>query len=194
MIAVACDVQVQGLGRCFAHTVENNRIFLTCPTIKTINVFDVRHGVINELWGAYRDTMPIVYAKRVDEHTVERMDWKPGHERRVYELERDGWSADLALSCFPTACSSVTRLVLNGADADAVEKAMVAYVKVKVNKMKSDGSYRFVHKDSGEEWDLEKCLHEMAVAIDRELGIKYTYKADVVLDYYNSHAMDIFKA
>lgn len=191
MIAVAGGVQVEGLGRCFAQTVEHNRIYLSCPTVKGTFCYDCHFGSLSEMWGTYRASIPYVVAKRIDNSLVRRRDIHPG-DGTVYALEREGWSNDLAKSCFPTVLTSLTEIVLNPKKSDSdLEKAMVGYLKVKVKRFPSTGEWHFYHDD--EEWDFERCLHEITAVIQKKNGIIHRFDPTVVLDYFGSEANDIFK-
>lgn len=191
MIAVGGGVQVEGLGRCFTQTVEHNLIYLSCPTVKGTFCYDVYNGALSEQWGTYRSSMPVVLAKRINDHLVHRRDVYPG-DATIWQLEREGWSNDLAKSCFPTVLTSLTEVILNPKkDAGDLEKAMVEFVKIKVKKLQSTGAYRFFINE--EEVDFERCLNEIAKVIEAKNHINYTFDPTVILDHYGSVAADIFK-
>lgn len=191
MIPVGGGVQVEGLGRCFAQTVEHNRIYLSCPTVKGTFCYDIHSGALTELWGTYRNSMPTVLAKRINNHEVQRLDIQPG-DASLWRLEREGWSNDLAKSCYPTELTAITEVVLDPRKtADDVEHSMVEFVKVKVKKLTSTGAYRFIIND--EAVDFERCLNEICAVIQAKNGIKHSFDKKVVLDYFSSVAHDIFK-
>jgi hypothetical protein len=191
MITVGGGVQIEGLGRCFAQTVEHNRIYLSCPTVKGTFCYDVNSGALTELWGTYRNSMPTVLAIRTNDHEVQLRDFHPG-DATIWQLEHEGWSNDLAKSCYPTELTAITELILNPKkSAEDVEHSMVEFVKVKVKKLSSTGAYRFTIND--EAVDFERCLNEICSVIQARNGITYNFNREVVLDYFSSVAHDIFK-
>lgn len=192
MIPVACDVQIQGLGRCFGRSVVHNEIFLTCPTTKTIHKFDVGHGTLSEVWGNYMYGVPQDFARRC-ESGIEHKELLPdvAFDMNAKELRTNGWSTELALSTVPTACFAIVKAVLDGKDADLVEKTMVDYVKVKVKRMKSTGGYSF--DLNGEEIDLERALNETKAVIAAGVGVNYSFSREVVVDSFLSSYKNLFK-
>lgn len=193
MIAIACDVQIQGLGRCFGRTVLHNEIYLTCPTTRTVHKFDVGHGTLSEVWGPYAWAYPTVFAKRSEDGGIEELGLTPdrSYTWNAVKLERAGWSSELALSTVPTACFAIVKTILDGKDADLVQKAMVEYVKVKVKKLTSTGGYRFML--DGEQIDLERALNEVKAVIAADLGVTYTFDKSCVIDAFSSSYKNLFK-
>lgn len=195
MIALAGNIQINGLGRAFARTLDHNRVYLTVPTTKTNHFYDVRTGVLGELWGAYGSAFPVVLAKKESDNHVMLTDSyaiKEKHNVNAWVGNKSGWSEDLALSCYPTTVSKIVEMVLDPrTEADSLQKVMVDYVKVKVNRHKSDGAW-FFHVDNVE-WDLEHVCNEITKVIQSKNGIKFTYNSKDVLDTFEAHAHDIFK-
>ncbi len=191
MIPVSGGVQVEGLGRCFSQTVENNRIYLTCPTVHESFVFDCNTGSLSELWGSYKGSYPTVLAKRLpDENRIVFMDIRPGI--LVPFHEREGYSSDLAKSCYPDVLTTLTSIALNpkkdGAD---MEKAMAEYIKIRVKRYGSTGEWHFYHDD--EEWDFERCLNEICATIHAAGNRSYQFDHTIVLNYFDAHADEIFE-
>ena len=189
MIPINANIQIQGLGRCFAHTVDNNRIYLRCPTTKTIHVYDVRHGILGELMDGYT-TLCGVFAKHEEGKTT-FMSWKPGEGFKNPARMQGEWSEELATLSFPTVCSTIVNLILEPrTEADQVEKAMAEYVKIKVSKYKSDGSYRFHFGDK--EHDLEWCLHKITEQFYSSLKLHYTWSHVDILDADDQYIRRLF--
>lgn len=192
MIPVACDVQIQGLGRCFGRSVLHNEIYLTCPTTRTIHKFDVGHGTLSEVWGNYAYGCPTDFARKC-ENGIEHLELLPdsAFDKNAKQLREEGWSTELALSTIPTACFAIVKAILDGKDADLVEKTMVEYVKVKVKKLKSTGAYSFMLGE--EEVDLERVLNEVKFVIAAKLGVTYTFDKSCVIDAFSSTYKNLFK-
>lgn len=196
MIPVSANIQIQGLGRAFIQTIDHNRMYLTVPTTKTTHFYDVREGLLGELWGAYGSQIPIVLAKRSeDQHHItftntaklrSKADW------RMYWYNRNGeWSQDLALSCFAPTVSKIAQLVINPkTSADDIQKVVLDYFKMKVVRHSSDGGLFF--KVGETEWDLEHVCNEVQRIIDERNGITYHYSSEDVLSMYETHAHDVF--
>jgi hypothetical protein len=198
MIALAGNVQINGLGRAFARTLDHNRVYLTVPTTKTNHFYDVRTGVLGELWGAYGSSFPVVLAKQAEgkRRVIFSDTFKIGREnseaRGGWFVNRTEWSEDLALSCYPTTVSKIVELVLDPkTEASDLQKVMVEFVKVKVTRHKSDGAWFFTVEDV--EWDLEHVCNEITRVILQRSGLTYTYHAEDVLDYFSAHVHEIFE-
>lgn len=196
MIGLTGNIQITGLGRAFARTLDHNRVYLTVPTTRTNHFYDVRTGTLGELWGAYGSAFPVCLARRESEHRIAINDtFSLGRGETVqasgWYTNRSEWSEDLALSCYPTTVSKIVELVLDPkTTADDLQKVMVAFVKVKVTRHKSDGAWFFTVGDV--EWDLEHVCHEVTRMIQKSNGIKYTYHTEDILDYFSAHAYDVF--
>lgn len=192
MMPVACDVQIQGLGRCFGRSVVHNEVFLTCPTTKTIHKLDVGHGTLSEVWGNYIYGVPTDFARHC-ERGIEHKQLLPDQrfDMNAKQLQSEGWSSELALSTVPTACFATVKAILDSKEAELVEKTMVDYVKVKVRRMKSTGGYSFTL--DGEEIDLERALNEMKAVIAARLNVNYSFSKDVIVDSFESSYKNLFK-
>jgi hypothetical protein len=197
MIALTGNVQINGLGRAFARTLDHNRIYLTVPTTRTNHFYDVRTGLLGELWGAYGSSFPVVLATRENDHHIRLSNTHTlGKESRTvvgsgWYTNRSEWSEDLALSCYPTTVSKIAEMVLDPKTEPAdLQKVMVEFVKVKVSRHKSDGAWFFTVDEA--DWDLEHVCNEITRVTLQRSGFTYTYPADDVVDYFSAHVGELF--
>lgn len=194
MIPITANVQIQGLGRAFAKTLDHNRVYLTVPTTRTTHFYDVREGLLGELWGAYGNSVPIVYAKKFNDGVIHECDSKTLENTCGYRttyFSKDGWSQNLALSCYAPTVSKIVQMVLDPkTSASDLEKVVLDYFKLAVKRHSSDGGLFFTVDDT--EWDLEHVCNEVQRVIARRNGIIHDYVAEDVLSMYEAHAHDIF--